>query len=81
MQESIKKILGSGTSGSGTKTLIISNKEIDDVMKRIKYLEESGLLLKSVTKVTENEAKPERRQLLSMLLGTLSASLVGKGVI
>ena len=41
----LKKILGSGFT-----TLIISNKEINDIMKIVKSLEESGLLIKSVKK-------------------------------
>ena len=38
-------------------TLIISNEEMDDIMKRSKYLEESGLLMKVVSKAIKNEAK------------------------
>ena len=37
--------------------LIISNEEIDDIMKRSKYLEESGLLIKVVSKTIKNEAR------------------------
>ena len=46
MQEYIKKILGSGNM----TTLIISNDEIYDIIKIIKSLKDSGLLLKGVTK-------------------------------
>ena len=38
-------------------TLIISNKEMNDIMKTVKSLEESGLMIKSVRKAMENEAK------------------------
>ena len=40
-------------------------------------LENSGILLKGVTKTIENETKEQRRGFLSILLGTLGASLLG----
>ena len=43
--------------GSGMTTLMISNEEMNDIMKIIKSLEESGLLIKSVSETIENEAK------------------------
>ena len=43
--------------GSGTTTLIISNEEMNDIMKIIKSLEESGILIKGVSGAIENEAK------------------------
>ena len=43
--------------GSGTTTLIISNKEMNDIMKLVKYLEESGLLIKGIAQTIKNEAK------------------------
>ena len=72
MQEYIKKILGSGN----TATLIISNDEINDIIKIVKSLEDSGLLLK-VTETVQNEVKEHKGGFLSMLLGTLGASLLG----
>ena len=68
--------------GSGTTIFIISNKEMNDIMKITKYLEESGLLIKGVSEVIKNEAKEQK----GVLLGTLGASLLGnlftgKGVI
>ena len=74
MQEYIKKILGSGHNNT---TLIISNDEIDDILKIVKSLENSGLLLKGVSETIQHEAKEQRRGFLSMLLGTLGASLFG----
>ena len=76
-----KKIIGSGTT-----TLIISNDEMDDILKMVKSVENSGLLLKGVSKTIQHEAKEQRGGFLSMLLGTLGASLLGdilsgKGVI
>ena len=63
--------------GSGTTTLIISNDEMDDILKIVKSLENSGLLLKGVSETTQHEAKEQRGGFLSMLLGTLGASLLG----
>ena len=70
-----KKILGSGHNNN--TTLIISNNEMDDVLKIIKSLEDSGVLLKGVSKTIQHEAKEQRGGFLSMLLGTLGASLIG----
>ena len=57
--------------------LIISNDEIDDIIKIVKSLEDSGLLLKGVTETVQNEVKEQKGGFLSMLLGTLGASLLG----
>ena len=72
MLEYIKKILG-----YGTKTLIISNDEMKDIIKIVKSFEDSGLLLKGVRKTIQNEAKEQKRGFLSMLLGSECASLLG----
>ena len=66
-------------------TLIISNDEIEDIIKTVKSLEDSGLLLKGVTETVQNEVKEQKGGFLSMLLGTLGASLLenlltGKGI-
>ena len=58
-------------------TLIISNDEIENIIEIIKSLEDSGLLLKGVTETVQNEVKEQKRGFLSMLLGTLGASLLG----
>ena len=77
-----KKMLGSGTT-----TLIISNDEMNDIIKIVKSLEDSGVILKGVSETIQHEAKEQRGGFLSMLLGTLGASLLGnlltggKGVI
>ena len=63
--------------GSGTTTLIISNEEINDIMKIVQALEDSNILLKGVTKTIKNETKEQKGGFLSMLLGTLGASLLG----
>ena len=67
-----KKMLGSGTT-----TLIISNDEMDDILKIVKSLENSGVLLKGLSETIQHEAKEQRGGFLSMLLGTLGASLLG----
>ena len=61
---------------SGVK-LIIELEDMNDVIKIIEALENSGILLKGVTKTIENETKEQRGGFLSMLLGTLGASLLG----
>ena len=66
-----KKMLGSGTT-----TLIISNDEMDEILKIAKSLEDSNVLLKGVTETIQHEAKEQRGGFLSMLLGTLGASLL-----
>ena len=67
----------SGFSHHNNTTLVISNDEMDDILKIVKSLEDSGVLLKGVSEITQNEAKEERCGFLSMLLGTLCASLLG----
>ena len=57
--------------------LIIENEDMNDIMKIIEALENLGILLKGVTKTIENETKEQRGGFLSMLLGTLGASLLG----
>ena len=69
-----KKILG---SGHNNRTLIILNDETDDILKIVKSLEDSGVLLKGVSETIQIEAKEQRGGFLSMLLGTLGASLLG----
>ena len=63
--------------GSGTTTLIASNEEMNDIMKIIQAIDDSNILLKGVTKTIKNETKIQKRGFLSMLLGTLGASLLG----
>ena len=65
--------------GSGVK-LIIEQEGMNDIMKFIESLENSGILLKGVSKTIENETKEQREGFLSMLLGTLGASLLGNSL-
>ena len=57
--------------GPGTTTLIISNEEMNNIIKIVQTLEDSNILLKGVTKTIENETKEQKAGFLSMLLGTL----------
>ena len=57
MQEYIKKISGSGRNNNAT--LIISNNEMNDILKIIKSLEDSGELLKGVSETVQNKAKEQ----------------------
>ena len=68
--------------GSGTTTLIISNDEMEDIMKIFQAL----LLLEGVSETIQNEAEEQKGGFLSMLLGTLDAILLAnmlavKGII
>ena len=66
MLEYTKKILG-----SGTETITVSSNEMKSIIKIVKSLENSGLLLKGIRETIENEAKEQKEGFLSMLLGTL----------
>ena len=83
-----KKILGSGNH----TTLIISNDDMQDLLKIVKSLENSGILLNGITEKVKNEVKEQKGGFLSMLLGTLGVfffllgdlltiNLSGRGVI
>ena len=63
--------------GSGMTALIISNDDLEDLIKIITALEEHDILLKGTTKTIQNETKKQEGGFLSMLLGTLGASLLG----
>ena len=64
--------------GSGNHTtLIVSNDDVQDLLKIVKSLEDSGILLNGITETVKNEVKEQNGGFLSMLLGTLGASLIG----
>ena len=63
--------------GSGFTTLIISKEEIEDIMRIVKSVEESGSLIKGVSETIKNEGKEQNGGFLGMLLGTIGASLLG----
>ena len=50
---------------------------MEDIIKMVKFLEDSGLLLKGVAETVQNAVKKQKGGFLSMLLGTLGASLLG----
>ena len=56
---------------------MISNNDMEDIIKIVESLEDSGLLLKGVTEKVQDEVKEEKGGFLSMLLGTLGAGLLG----
>ena len=58
----------------GTAT-IYSNEELKDIIKIIKSLEDSGSLIKSITKTVENEVKEQKGVFLDMLTSTLVTNL------
>ena len=62
---------------SGTTTQVIWNDETEGIVKKVKSLEDFGSLSKGVSKTIQNEAKERKGGFLSMLLGTLGASLLG----
>ena len=62
MQEYIKKVSRSGRpsfSAAQTATLIISNNEMEDIIKIVKSLKDSCLLLKGVSETVQNEAREQ----------------------
>ena len=67
MREYIKNILGSGHNNPSSATLIISNNEMEDIIKIIRSLEDCGLLLKRATETVQNEIKEQKVGFLSML--------------
>ena len=71
--------------GSGNKTLIISNDDLNDSITIVTALEEHDIVLKGTSKTIKNNTKKQEGDFLSMLLGTLGASffgnlLTGKGL-
>ena len=68
--------------GYGTKTVKFSNKDLDDITKIVKALEDSDVLMKGITETLKNDIKKGRTlPLIPMLLGTLGASLLtGRGL-
>ena len=50
---------------------------MNDIMKIVHAIEDSNILLKGVTKIIKNKTKEQKVEFLSMLLGSLGASLLG----
>ena len=53
---------------------------MEDIMKIVKSLEESGLLIKVISETIKKEAKEQKMGFLSMLLGALAASILGNAL-
>ena len=82
LNKNLKKTLNESghnhpSSSHNNAVLIISNNEMEDIIKIVNSLENSLLLLKGVTETVQNEAKEQKNGFLTMLLGTLWASLLG----
>ena len=63
--------------GSGTTTLTVSNKEMNDIMKIVQALENYNILLKGVTEIIKNETKEQHEGFLGILVVTLGSILLG----
>ena len=74
---SIDAVIHKKMFGSGVTTLIISNEDVNGVMKIVKSLEKNCLLIKGVSWTIKNEAKEQERGFLRVLLDTLGSSLLG----
>ena len=61
----------------GMTTILISNKEMKDIIKIVKSLKESSIFVGDVSETIENEAKQQKGGFLSMLFGILSTSFTG----
>ena len=55
-------------------------KKMEDIMKIIKSLEESGLLIKGISETSKNETQEQTMELLSMSLRILAASILGNAL-
>ena len=65
----------------GITTLIISNKDIKDILEIVKYLEDSDSLNKDVSKAIQNKSEEEKVGFLDILLGRLADSLLGNMIV
>ena len=71
LMQAFKKKKKKKKNGSGTKTLIILNDELNDIMKIVQAFEDFNMVLKGVTKAVKKETREQRRALLERLVGTL----------
>ena len=78
MRNVVKPLTKSVLISLGLTAATLANEEMDYILKKVKSLEESGLLIKGGSKTIGNEGKKQQHGFLSMLLGTLHASLLGK---
>ena len=66
--------------GSRITALIISNEEMEGIVKLVKFLEESRLLIKGYNETIKNEGKEEKEGFLHIILGRLAASISGNAI-
>ena len=66
---------------SETTALIISNEELEDIMKIVKSLEEYGFLIKGVSETIQNKAKEQKCGFLRILLGIFTSSILGNALV
>ena len=71
------RMLASRPSDFAKRTTLIIFDEEMNIMKIVKSLEESVLLIKGVNETIKNEAKEQKGEFIGMLLGTLGASFLG----
>ena len=64
-------------AGSGMTALIVSNEELNNMMKIVTYFEESSLLIKDISETIKKEVKDQKNRYPGILIGTLGASLLG----
>ena len=62
---------------SGMTALRISNRKINDIIKIVKSLDDSGLLIKDISETIKNKAREQKGGFLGILIGTLGTSLLG----
>ena len=62
--------------GSGILALIISSEEINDIMKKVKSLEESELLIKDVSEAIKNEVKEKKRRIFRSVIGNFRSYFI-----
>ena len=53
---------------------------MEDIMKIVKSLEESRLIINGISETIKNEAKEQKGGFMSMLLGTLAVSVLGNSL-
>ena len=60
--------------------LIILNEEMFGIIKIVKILERSSLIIKTINKIIQNTAKEQKGPFLSILLDALGASFLGSAI-
>ena len=66
--------------GSGMTTLIISNEKMNDIIKTVQSLKDSGLMIKCLSKTIKNEAKRTKRRISRSVIRHFSSKFIKKSV-